>query len=127
MKTLTESWYDVEDRIVEAKLVAFDGCHKIYLAMDDTEADWFRLNYDIRHEGTPEEMLAIVRRWFDESCPLRFINAVTHNAENPNAGYEGLIEQGATDEEECCPSCGEPVSWCQYEECLDDADDEEDE
>jgi hypothetical protein len=90
----------VEDALEDALLIAFDGCHKMYLAMDQEQADWFRDNYngtsctDRTFTGTPKEMLNTLLTWWDESCSLKFINAVTTNHENPNAGFVSLIGQG---------------------------------
>ena len=114
-KTLDELFDRVETAVEDAILVAFDGCHKIYLAMDEEQAYWFRTNYaynaNVRSvrtfTGTPEEMFATLKVWWDESCGLKFINAVTTDHENPNAGYTSLIGQG---------------DWCEDEE-----EDEEDE
>ena len=98
-KTLDELFDRVETAVEDAILVAFDGCHKIYLAMDEEQADWFRQNYngtsctDRTFTGTPEEMFATLKVWWDESCGLKFINAVTTDHENPNAGYTSLISQ----------------------------------
>lgn len=89
----------VEDALEDALLIAWDGCHKMYLAMDDEQADWFRQNYNGVHcddrtfTGTPKEMLNTLLAWWDESCSLKFINAVTTNHENPNAGFVSLISQ----------------------------------
>lgn len=92
---------NVEDYIDEAKSVSWDGCHKIYLAMDDVEAAWFRENYDeYTFVGTPDEMLDTVRKWYDASCGLRFVQAVQHNIEDPNAGYTSLIDQFADVDDE---------------------------
>ena len=44
-------------------------------------------------------MLKMVRKWWDESCGLRFISAVETNEEDPNAGFTTLIPQGAGEEE----------------------------
>jgi hypothetical protein len=55
---------------------------------------------DRTFEGTPEEMLNLLVTWWDESCGLKFINAVTTNHENPNAGYTSLIGQGDWCEDE---------------------------
>lgn len=96
--TLTKGWDRVEDHLDDTILIAWDECHKIYLALDDIEADWFRVSDYTVVEGTPDEMLATLHRWFDESCFLRFISGVRHDAGNPNAGFVSLIEQGATDE-----------------------------
>lgn len=97
-KTMENYWDDVEDAAQEAILIAWDTCHKIYLAMDAEQAEWFRENYapDI-YEGTPDEMVKKLHEWFDESCGLRFINAVETNHADPNAGYTALIPQGAED------------------------------
>jgi hypothetical protein len=39
-------------------------------------------------------MLATLQEWYEDSCGLRFIEAVSTNHENPNAGFETLIGQG---------------------------------
>ena len=111
--------------------MAFDGCHKIYLAMDEVEAKWFAENYNGVHcdgnqtfRGTPEEMLAMVEEWYNESCALKFVQAVSHNEENPNAGYISLVDQGLEDESDPCEDCG--YSDCSGG-CDDDDEDEDDE
>lgn len=96
----TELFDSVREYCENAVLVATDGCHKIYLAMDDIEADWFRENYEHIVEGTPEEMLVTVIGWYENSCFLRFVNAVYHNEDDPNAGFITLISQFADEEDE---------------------------
>ena len=118
MKTLDNLFDSVEDALEGALLIAWDGCHKIYLAMDEEQADWFRENYaynaNVRSvrtfEGTPEEMLTTLKGWWDESCGLKFITAVTTNHADPNAGYESLIGQG---------------DWCEDEDEDEDDEDED--
>ena len=111
--TLPDYFDPVIGAVEDALLIAFDGCHKIYLAMDEGEANWFRENYNGTHcddrtfEGTPEEMLNLLVTWWDESCGLKFISAVTTNHDDPNAGFVSLIGQG---------------DWCE-----DDDEDDEDE
>lgn len=91
---MTDTLFDkVELAIADARLIAWDGCHKIYLAMDEYEATWFRDNYEITLEDTPEVMLNTVIGWYEESCFLRFVSAVYHNPENPNDGFIDLISQ----------------------------------
>ena len=99
---MKEYWWDVEEALDNARLIAFDGCHKIYIAMDETEAEWFRNNYNPEvcetsrtFEGNEWQMLAKLLEWWSESCSLKFIHAVVHNEEDPNAGYTNLIPQGA--------------------------------
>lgn len=104
--TMEDCWYDVEQAVQYAKCISFDGCHKIYLAMDDTQAKWFKENYngedcdDRTFEGTPEQMLELLKNWYENSCSLKFIQSVTTNEADANEGFESLIPQGAHDEEE---------------------------
>jgi hypothetical protein len=93
----------VAERIGDAKAIAWDTCHKIYLLMDDEQVALMReygydplITYD---EQTNSEMLETVKKWYEDSCGLRFIDAVTTTAE-PNEGFETLIGQGEDDEEE---------------------------
>jgi hypothetical protein len=102
--TMQDHWSDVENTLSYAHLIAFDGCHKIYVALDEHEAKWFKDNYngtscdDRTFEGTEHAMLEKLREWWDESCGLRFISGVSHNEEDPNYGFVTLIPQGASDE-----------------------------
>lgn len=117
---------------MDARLIAFDGCHKIYLAMDDEQADWFRENYngtsctDRTFTGTPKEMMRMLRTWWDESCGLKFIQSVVTDYDDPNAGFVSLISQDdAWNYENAlkvyCDICDEPDC---YGECQDPDDEE---
>ena len=76
MKTLT-GWDLVEEFLESALCVAFDDCHKIYLAMDEEELNYFTSNGWTTFTGSPLEMLDQVQEWYDvESCGLRFVSAV---------------------------------------------------
>lgn len=101
---LDEGWNAVREYLNDAVLIAFDGCHKIYLAMDDIEADFFRKNYqpvdEIDNGGvleglTPDELYEELTEWWDASCSLRFVQAVWHDSEDPNSGFVSLISQCA--------------------------------
>lgn len=83
----------VENAMYEATLVAFDGCHKIYVAMDEHEANWFRENYEFVFVGTPEAMLDKVKEWYDESCFLRFVSAVSYDDDKAESDFTNLISQ----------------------------------
>lgn len=98
--TDSELFEDVRDAIFGAHLVAWDGCHKIYLAMDATEADWFRAEYRHVCSAPADEMLAVVGEWWEDSCSLRFVEAVSHNEDDRNAGFVTLIAQFADEEGE---------------------------
>jgi hypothetical protein len=104
--TVPEVLAPVENYIDKAKLVAFDGCHKIYLALDEWEANWFTMEYPHVVAGSPDEMLATVVGWWEQSCFLKFVSGVTHNEENPNAGFIDIVPQGAEEEYGECDNCG---------------------
>lgn len=120
---LTEGWEAVEEYLQDALSISWDGCHKIYLAMDEDEHTWFCENYEITRHGSPEELLGILQEWWDSSCSLRFISAVSHNSVDPNDGFVSLISQFANDGEESCPLCEE--TWCDGS-CEDDEDEDDD-
>jgi hypothetical protein len=113
MNTLTEVFDTlVKEKVSEAKAIAFDTCHKIYLLMDNEQVELMRgYGYDpliTKEDATPDVMLATLQEWYEDSCGLRFIEAVSTNHENPNAGFETLIGQGdfAEDEEDEDTSIG---------------------
>jgi len=87
----------VKERVSEAKAIAWDTCHKIYVLMDDEQVEVMRgYEYDpliTKEEMTSEEMLSTLEKWYEDSCGLRFIQAVNTNHLNPNEGFESLIEQ----------------------------------
>jgi hypothetical protein len=87
----------VKERVSEAKAIAWDTCHKIYVLMDDEQVELMReYGYDpliTKDQMTPEEMLATLEEWYEDSCSLRFINAVNTNHIDPNKGFESLIDQ----------------------------------
>ena len=94
----------VRERVVDAKAIAWDTCHKIYLLMDDEQVALMRqYDYDpliTKDEMSSDEMLATLEKWFDDSCGLRFIDAVSTHPDDPNPGFETLIGQGEFDDEE---------------------------
>jgi len=75
----TEGWISVLKALPDTKLIAFDGCHKIYLALDDEEREWFT------KEGTAYETYTTdnvgkyhkkLQQWYADSCDLRFIQGI---------------------------------------------------
>ena len=96
METMEQYWKEVEEAVKTARLVAWDTCHKIYLAMDAEQEAWFVEHYspDI-FRGTADEMMATLRSWYEQSCFLKFISSVETNHDDPNLGFDSLIPQGA--------------------------------
>jgi len=118
----------VWENIGEAKAITWDTCHKIYLLMDTEQvAEMRELEYDpiiTSEQMTPNEMLETIKRWFDESCALRFVSAVSTMPDgvDANLGFETLIGQF---EEEDCEDCGERGCKGVCADFEDDDDEEE--
>lgn len=95
---------ELEFYLQDAKGIAFDTCHKIYVLMDDEQMALMReYGYDLlitSDEMTPDEMYARVVEWYEDSCGLRFIQAVETNHKNPNEGFTDIVAQGADWEDE---------------------------
>jgi hypothetical protein len=110
MDNWIDAWNKVADRLVDAEGIAWDGCHKIYILMDAEQVarqEEYGYEYIIRSsESTYGEMLVTLKEWFDDSCFLRFINAVRRVESDPNKGYEDVIPQ-FFGEDEVCPICQE--------------------
>ena len=97
-------WDSVEDALEDAKGIAWDTCHKIYVLMDDEQVALMReYEYDpliTSDEMSDGEMLDKIIEWYDQSCGLRFVSAVTTNPTYPNDGFVNLIPQFFEDDEE---------------------------
>jgi hypothetical protein len=96
----------------EAKGIAFDTCHKIYILMDDEQMNLMKeYEYDpliSSEDMDAEEMANTLLEWYKGSCGLRFIQAVSTTT-NPNDGYVDVVEQGS--------------DWNAYEDEDEDEDD----
>jgi hypothetical protein len=92
------NWGKVEVAVEMAKGIAFDTCHKIYVLMDDEQMEQMKQwGYDpllSSDELTPSEMLKTIRKWYADSCGLKFVQAVRTNHDDPNEGFISLIGQG---------------------------------
>jgi hypothetical protein len=82
----------------EAKGIAFDTCHKIYILMDDEQMNLMK-EYEYEplissEDMDAEEMANTLLEWYKGSCGLRFIQAVSTTT-NPNDGYVDVVEQGS--------------------------------
>lgn len=123
-------WTLVYEKMEDAKGIAFDTCHKIYVLMDDEQIAKMReYEYDplyTKAEMSAGEMYETVKHWYAESCGLKFVEAVSTVDGDPNEGFETLIEQGATETDECY-ECGEEDcdGWdCQRDRCDKCGDDD---
>ena len=86
----------VKKYLSKASGIAYDGCHKTYLLMDEVQVEYMidlNAGYVIftRANTTPAQMLALVHGWWMGSCELRMIDAVTTGG--PRGGFESVIAQ----------------------------------
>jgi hypothetical protein len=95
---------EVEKFVDGASGIAWDACHKIYILLDDEQVALMReYGYEEIHtsdELAPIKMSAIVEKWYDLSCGLRFVEAVRTNEDDPNAGFISVIGQFEDEDEE---------------------------
>ena len=66
--------------VKQAHSIAWDGCHKIYLLLDEKQTD-LMIQYGYKHLITTEgrkrgEILDQIMEWYKESCPLKLVDAV---------------------------------------------------
>lgn len=82
-----------------AKAISWDGCHKIYVLMDDLQVEKQReLGYEhIITNSVPDASFMILQHWFKESCPLRFVEAVATTYPSEGMKFVTLIAQGEED------------------------------
>jgi hypothetical protein len=99
MKTDKKFRSIVAEATDHAKLVAWDTCHKIYIAMDDAEARWYIDNEWQCFIGSPEAMLDQVCEWYESSCGLQFVDATstgkTSTESEHFSEFNRVIPQGA--------------------------------
>jgi hypothetical protein len=89
------------EALADAKALAWDGCHKIYLLMDDEQVEQTR-GYGYGSGDGDSELVAVtdpavaldtLREWWDESCGLRFINTIRTVEGDANEGFDDIIAQ----------------------------------
>lgn len=90
---------DVLDSVQEAKAIAWDTCHKIYVLMDDEQVQkmieyGYKDDMLTKDELTVEQMMNTLEDWYANSCGLRFIDAVKTVEGDPNEGFTTLVGQG---------------------------------
>lgn len=80
--------------------VSWDGCHKIYLNMDEKQTEkMIGYGYDKTIIDSPSAMENVVSQWYDDSCGLRFIDAVFTNDDETDK-FVTVVPQFFLEEEE---------------------------
>ena len=102
--THDSGWDGVDTAISQCKGIAWDECHKIYILMDEAQMDKMRgYGYDpliSASDMNEYDMFELVQEWYEESCGLRFVNAVHTVDGDPNEGFLNLIPQGFDEDDE---------------------------
>lgn len=125
-------FYKTSVALPYASGIAFDGCHKIYVLMDDEQLQKMReYEYEYvysKNEMNQQEMLDTLQNWYEDSCALKFIQSIQTVAEgeDPNLGFDDLIAQFENDEEEC-DNCGDFDCYGACEDYYSDEEDEDEE
>lgn len=86
-------WEEVARHVDRAAGQTWDGCHKIYVAMDDEQVERMTQN---GYEVLPPNLQQI-REWYAMSCELKFVNAVSYD--DGGSDYEQLIPQFEDEED----------------------------
>jgi hypothetical protein len=105
-----QAYYDVREYTDEAKAIAWDTCHKIYVLMDDYQVQLMReYGYGDSNDPNslitsdqldPAEMATVVMTWFKSACSLKFINAVYTDKSIGTDGFVNIIAQFEGNEDE---------------------------
>ena len=111
MLDVEQAYWDVREYTNEAKGIAWDTCHKIYILMDDNQVALMR-EYGYGEDDpnslatvdelSPAEMATVAMTWYKNSCGLKFINAVYSDTRIGHEGFVDVIAQfeGNEDDDE---------------------------
>ena len=93
----------IKKALEDCDSMAWDECHKIYILMDSTQTNqMIEYGYPqviLSTENKKSDMFNLIEDWFDNSCSLRFIEAITTD-EDGKSKFENLISQGEDQYEE---------------------------
>ena len=88
----------------EAFSITWEGCHKIYIMMDEHCHDnQVEIGYDCLPVKDKDAALQQLWEWFDRSCPLRFINGLRKVSIGRGIGNDDFVDvipQFACDDKE---------------------------
>ena len=85
----------VEDSLETAVSICYEGCHKIYIAMDEASHNQqIGFGYKPIRVVVKREALRQLYEWFDRSCSLRFIQAISGDGQC----FTSVIPQGDYDD-----------------------------
>lgn len=97
VETFKQPFLDtVEGVLDKAVSITWDGCHKIYVTLDEVSHNQLiEYEYEMVSVKGKDEALAQLHDWWEVSCGLRFIQGV-----EGEKTFHDVIPQFAYDEEE---------------------------
>jgi len=85
----------LRETVNNSKAIAWDTCHKIYILMDDNQVQKMKnLGYDAMiqaEHSTPNLMYGTLLNWYKQSCPLKFVYAVSTGSEGDE--FDTIVPQ----------------------------------
>lgn len=75
-----------------AHSIAWDECHKIYILMDEKQTEKMREYGYTPVLVNPDDSLETILDWYEDSCGLRFINAISTQADGTDK-YHQVVAQ----------------------------------
>jgi len=110
MLDLVEVFDKLDEYTADARGIAFDTCHKIYVLMDEEQVEVMR-GYGYGADPDPDSLITWqdmtakmmsekVMEWYQHSCGLRFIQAVYSDKTIGYEGFVSIIGQFDDDEDE---------------------------
>lgn len=96
MSTFKEPWLQrVTDALDGAVSITWEGCHKVYICVDrESHEQQIEFGYDMTLVGDKDEALEQLFDWFESSCGLRFISAISNGD-----SFDRVIPQFEYDDE----------------------------
>jgi hypothetical protein len=97
--TIEQKEDELRAALLTASSIAFDGCHKIYILLDEAQTDLmtsYGYGGGASHHlpvGDVGEALDTLTDWYQDSCDLRFIQSVRTVEGDPNDGFHSIINQ----------------------------------
>lgn len=91
----------LDDIVTYAWSLSWDGCHKLYLNMDKAQHDkMIEYGYDLTIiNSNPYITTPKLEEWYENSCSLRFIDAIFTNDDNTDK-FVTLVPQFYTEDED---------------------------
>lgn len=90
-------WTETAIVLGDALAITWDNCHKIYVLMDENQIRKSEgYGYEIVRIGDRGQALATLMDWYENSCGLKFIEAISSTGEE----FTTIIPQGLDWEEE---------------------------